>query len=129
MGLKVQEMQYGFSSSLSEIYGSDTKKINRLSLQALVRKLRSHPTPDQKTDITLRRSQLQVKVDRFQKQAGSIHHTVSNDADDSWADAIQEEYTLARNLMALVKKMMGLIQPPRNAIKRNFREAALLMVI
>jgi len=56
MGLKIQEMQYGFSSSLSKIYGSNMKKINRLSLQALVRKLGSHPTPDQKTDIMLRRS-------------------------------------------------------------------------
>jgi len=86
MGLKVQEMQYGFSSFLSEIYGSDTKKINRLLLQVLVRKLGSYPTPDQKMDITLRHSQLQVKVDGFQKQAGSILHTVSNDGDDSWVD-------------------------------------------
>jgi len=91
MGLKIQEMQYGFSSSLSKIYGSNTKKINRLSLQALVRKLGSHPTPDQKTDITLRCSQLQVKVDGFQKQAGSILHTVSNDADNSWADDYTRE--------------------------------------
>ena len=94
MGLKIQEMQYGFSSSLSKIYGSDTKKMNRLSLQALVRKLGSHPTPDQKTDITLRHSRLQVKVDGFQKQAGSILHTVSNDADDSWVDdSTREIYT------------------------------------
>jgi len=91
MGLKFQEMQYGFSSSLSKIYGSNMKKINRLSLQALVRKLGSHPTPDQKMDITLRHSQLQVKVDGFQKQAGSILYTVSNDADDSWADDYTRE--------------------------------------
>ena len=84
--LKFQEMQYGFSSYLSKTYGSDTKKIYRLLLQALVRKLGSHPTLDQKTDITLRCSWLQDKVDGFQKQAGSILHTVSNDGDDSWGD-------------------------------------------
>jgi len=85
-GLKFQEMQYSFSSYLSKTCGSDTKKIYRLSLQALVRKLGSHPTPDQKMDITLKCSQLQDKVDGFQKQAGSILHTVSNNDDDSWGD-------------------------------------------
>jgi len=85
-GLKIQEMQYVFSSYLSKTHGSDAKNIYRLSLQALVRKLGSRPTPDQKTDITLRRSRLQDKVDGFQKQAGSILHTVSNDDDDSWGD-------------------------------------------
>jgi hypothetical protein len=60
--------------------------MRRLSLQALVRKTGTHPTPDQKRDIALRRSQLQDKVDVFQKQAGSILHAVSNDADDSWSD-------------------------------------------
>ena len=34
----------------------------------------------------MRRSQLQDKVDAFQKQAGSILHSVSNDDDDSWGD-------------------------------------------
>src|SRR5260221_4592148 len=60
--------------------------MHRLSLQALARKVGSHPTPDQKKDIALRRSRLQDKVDAFQKQAGSMLHTVSNDADDSWGD-------------------------------------------
>jgi len=84
-------MQYGFGSFLSTTSGSDKKKIHRLSLQALVRTLRSHPTSDQKMDITLRCSQLQDKVDTFQKQAASILHTVSNDADDSWSDDYTRE--------------------------------------
>src|ERR1700733_11826616 len=66
--------------------GFNTKKICRLSLQALVRNIGSHPTADQKRDIAMRRSQLQDKVDAFQKQAGSFLHAVSNDDDDSWGD-------------------------------------------
>jgi len=57
-----------------------------LSLQALVRNIGSHPTPDQKRDIALRHSWLQDKVDGFQEQAGSMLHAASNDADDSWYD-------------------------------------------
>jgi hypothetical protein len=51
-----------------------------------VRKIGSHPTPEQKKDITLRCLWLQDKVDTFQRQAGSILHAVANDADDSWGD-------------------------------------------
>ena len=68
-----------------------TRRKYRLSLQALVRTLGSHPTSDQKMDIALRRSRLQDKVDTFQKQAASILHTVSNDADDSWSDDYTRE--------------------------------------
>lgn len=68
-----------------------TPRICRLSLQALVRKIGTHPMPDQKRDIALRRSQLQDKVDAFQKQAGSMLHAVSNDADDSWSDDYSRE--------------------------------------
>jgi hypothetical protein len=72
-------------------------KTHRLSLQALVRKIGSHPTLDQKRDITLRHSRLQDKVDTFQKQAGSMLHIVSNDADDSWGDDYTREiYTGAK---------------------------------
>lgn len=85
-GLKIQEMQYGFGSPFYKTSGFDTKKICRLSLQAQVRKIGSHPTPDQKRDIVLRRSRLQDKVDAFQGQAASMLHAVSNDADDSWGD-------------------------------------------
>jgi hypothetical protein len=56
-----------------------------------VRNIGSHPTPDQKRDITLRRSRLQDKVDAFQNQAGNMFHAVSNDADDSWADDYTKE--------------------------------------
>jgi hypothetical protein len=82
-GLKIQEMQYGSGSFLVDL---NTKKICRLSLQALVRNIGPHPTPDQKRDITMRRSQLQDKVDAFQKQAGTLLHAVSSDNDDSWGD-------------------------------------------
>ena len=72
----------------------DPNKIHRLSLQALVRKIGPHPTPDQKRDIALRRSRLQDKVDAFQRQAGSMFHTVSSDADETWGDEnTSEEYT------------------------------------
>ena len=93
-GLKIQEMQYGFCSFLSEASDIDTKKICRLSLQALVRKIGSHPTPDQKRDIALRRSRLQDRIDIFQRQAGSMLHAISNDTDDSWGDDYtRETYT------------------------------------
>ena len=56
-----------------------------------MRKIGSNPTPDQKRDITIRRSRLQDRVDTFQKQAGSILHAISNDADDSWVDDYTSE--------------------------------------
>jgi len=90
-GLKIQEIQYGFGSFLSETSDFDTKKIRRLLLQALVRKIGSHPMPDQKRDIALRCSWLQDKIDTFQKQAGSMLHAVSNDADDTWGDDYARE--------------------------------------
>jgi len=79
---------------LSKTSNIDTKKICRLSLQALVRKIGSHPTPDQKRDIALRRSRLQDRIDIFQRQAGSMLHAISNDTDDSWGDDYaRETYT------------------------------------
>src|SRR5258708_9851915 len=52
---------------------------------------------DQKRDITLRHSQLQDKIDTFQKQAGSMLHAISNNADDSWGDDYAREvYTSAK---------------------------------
>jgi len=93
-GLKIQEMQYGFGSFLSRTSDFDVKKIRRLTVQALVRKIGSHPTPDQKRDIALRRSRLQDKVDAFQKQAGSMLNAAGNDSDDSWGDdCAREIYT------------------------------------
>src|SRR6267154_643237 len=65
--------------------------MRRLSLHALARKIGPHPTPNQKRDITLRRSRLQDKVDSFQKQAGTTLNDVSNDADDSWGDEYATE--------------------------------------
>lgn len=59
-----------------------------------MRKIGSHRTPDQKRKIALRRSELQGKVDEFQKQAGYMLHAVPNDADDSWSDDYaRETYT------------------------------------
>jgi hypothetical protein len=42
-------------------------------------------------EIALRRSEIQDKVDAFQKQAGSMLHAVSSDADDSWGDDYARE--------------------------------------
>jgi hypothetical protein len=90
-GLKIQEMQYGFHTFLSKTSDFDTIKSHRLSLQALVRKVGSNPTPYQKRDVALRQSQLQDKVDAFQKQAGSMLYAISNDADDAWCDDYTRE--------------------------------------
>jgi len=76
---------------LSKTSDFDIKKLCRLSLQALVRKIGSHPTPDQRRDIALRRLWLQGKIDAFQNQAGSILHAVSNNSDDSWGDDYTRE--------------------------------------
>jgi hypothetical protein len=93
-GLKIQEMQYGFGNLLRKASNFETIKIRRISLQAQVRKIGSHPTPDQKREIALSRSRLQDKVDAFQKQAGDVLHAVSSDADDSWGDdCAREIYT------------------------------------
>ncbi len=87
-------MQYGFGSFYNMTSHFNIENTCRLSLQALVRKVGSHLTPDQKRDITLRRSQLQDKIDMFQRQAASMLHTVFNDADDSWGDEnARETYT------------------------------------
>jgi hypothetical protein len=45
-------------SFLYKTFSFDTNKIHRLSLQTLVRKVGSQPTPDQKKNIALRCSQL-----------------------------------------------------------------------
>ena len=59
-----------------------------------MRKIGSHPMPEQKRDIALRCLWLQDKVDAFQRQAESILHAVSNDADNSWGDEdTREAYT------------------------------------
>ncbi|KAH9023726.1 hypothetical protein EDB85DRAFT_1894666 [Lactarius pseudohatsudake] len=72
-GLKIQEMQ--------------------LSLQALVRKIRSHPTPDQQRDIALKRARLQERVDAFQKQAANILQASPDSGDDSWDNTpLREKY-------------------------------------
>ncbi|KAI9433684.1 hypothetical protein BJY52DRAFT_1396147 [Lactarius psammicola] len=70
-GLKIQETQ--------------------LSLQALVRRIGSHPTLDQQRDIALKCTQLQERVDAFQKQAANILHATPNSGDDSWDDAPKRE--------------------------------------
>ncbi|KAF8261278.1 hypothetical protein EI94DRAFT_1705651 [Lactarius quietus] len=56
-GLKIQEMQ--------------------VSLQALVRKIGSHFTPDQQREVAVKQAQLQERVDTFHKQAANILQAVS----------------------------------------------------
>ena len=51
-----------------------------------MRKIRSHPTPDQQRDITLKRARLQDRVDTFEKQAANFIHAASDGEDDSWED-------------------------------------------
>src|SRR6266581_1060836 len=76
---------------LSKTSDFDTKKLRRLLLQALVRKIGSHPTLDQRRDIALKHSRLQDKVGTFKNQARSMLHAVSNDGDDSWGDDYTRE--------------------------------------
>jgi len=56
-----------------------------------VRKIGSHPTPDQQRDITLKRARLQERVDTFQKQAANILQDPHNSGDDSWDNAPRRE--------------------------------------
>ncbi|KAI9431655.1 hypothetical protein H4582DRAFT_1822223 [Lactarius indigo] len=72
-GLKIQEMQ--------------------LSLQALERKIGSHPTPDQQRDIALKHARLQERVDTFQKQAANILRASPDSGGDSWDNTpLRERY-------------------------------------
>ncbi|KAI9432452.1 hypothetical protein H4582DRAFT_1821080 [Lactarius indigo] len=64
---------------------------SQLSLQALVRKIGSHPTPDQQRDITLKRARLQERVDAFQKQAANILQDPHDSGDDYWDNAPRRE--------------------------------------
>jgi hypothetical protein len=68
----------------------------RLSLQALVRKTGSLATSDQQRDIVLKRSQLQERVDAFQKQAAKLLNAVSGDGDETWEDASAREVYVGR---------------------------------
>jgi hypothetical protein len=56
-----------------------------------VRKIGSHPTPDQQRDISLKRARLHNRVDAFQKQTDNFFHAVSDGGDDSWEDASARE--------------------------------------
>ncbi|KAI9431069.1 hypothetical protein H4582DRAFT_2060255 [Lactarius indigo] len=72
-GLKIQETQ--------------------LSLQALERKIGSHPTPDQQRDIALKHARLQERVDTFQKQAANILRASPDSGGDSWDNTpLRERY-------------------------------------
>ncbi|KAF8270242.1 hypothetical protein EI94DRAFT_1798304 [Lactarius quietus] len=63
----------------------------QLSLQALVRKIGAHPTPDQQRDMTLKHAQLQERIDTFQKQAANFIHAATDGEDDSWEDTLARE--------------------------------------
>ena len=56
-----------------------------------MRKIGSHPTPDQNKDLALKCSQLKDEVDTFQRQAGTVLCAVSNDDDNSWGDKCATE--------------------------------------
>ena len=58
-----------------------------------MRRIGSHPTLDQQRDIALKCTQLQERVDAFQKQAANILHATPNSGDNSWDNApIRETY-------------------------------------
>ncbi|KAH9170154.1 hypothetical protein EDB89DRAFT_1908022 [Lactarius sanguifluus] len=63
----------------------------QLSLQALVRKIRTLPTPDQQMDITLKCARLQERIDTFQKQTANFIHASADGDDDSWEDDYKSE--------------------------------------
>jgi hypothetical protein len=56
-----------------------------------VRKIGSHPTPDQQRDVTLKRARLQERVETFQKQAANILQAVSEVGADSWDSTLERE--------------------------------------
>ena len=57
----------------------------RLSFQALVRRVGSRPSPDQKIDIGTKQAHLQERIDTFQRQAANIIQAVTEGGDDdSW---------------------------------------------
>jgi hypothetical protein len=53
-------------------------KTCRFCFQAMVRKIGSHPTPDQQRDITVKWAHLQERVDAFQKQVANIFQAASD---------------------------------------------------
>ncbi|KAF8261859.1 hypothetical protein EI94DRAFT_1604673, partial [Lactarius quietus] len=83
-GLKFQEMQ--------------------LSLQALVRKIGAHPTPDQQRDMTLKHAPLQERIDTFQKQAANFIHATANGEDDSWEDTSAREVYISSEFDGIDKE-------------------------
>lgn len=68
-----------------------TSRKHRLSLQALVRKIGSPPTPDQQKDVALKRARLQDRVDTFQKQADNILQADSEGEDEPWDNTLERE--------------------------------------
>jgi hypothetical protein len=56
-----------------------------------VRKIGTHPTPDQQRDITLNRARLQERIDTFQRQAANFIHAAADGGDDSWEDMSASE--------------------------------------
>jgi hypothetical protein len=61
-----------------------TRRSRRLSLQAFVRKIGSHPTPDQQKDIALKRARLQDRVDAHQRQAATILQAAGDPGDSTF---------------------------------------------
>jgi hypothetical protein len=102
-------------------------KYQRLSLQALVRKTGSNPTPDQQRDITLKRARLQDRVDTFQKQAANFIHAVSDSGDDSWEDTSAREVDIGMEFDGSMKMtMMSVLHPPQDMDECSCQKVALL---
>lgn len=56
-----------------------------------MRKIGSHPTPDQQRDIALKRARLHDRVDTFHRQAANILQAASEEEDDSWDEILERE--------------------------------------
>jgi hypothetical protein len=59
-----------------------------------VRKVGSHPMPDQQRDIAIKQAHLQERVDTFQSQAANIFQVVTEGGDDDTWDStlVREPY-------------------------------------
>ena len=94
-----------------------------------MRKIGSHPTPDQQRDVTLKRTWLQDRVDAVQKQAANILQAASEGEDNSWDNALDRETYAGIEVDGIGEgeDMMSTLHSPKNAIKRRHPEIVLLM--
>ena len=92
----------------------------RLSLQALVRKVGSHPTPDQQRDIAMKWARLQERLDTFQRQAANVFQASTEDGDDdSWDSTPVRELHVGVEFDGIGEDDDDNEEPPSAAETRN----------